>query len=318
MVSLMHPARGLLLMAILLPSCSRGVPTGASAWPSPGARVPTLTTVFLCCGSNQVQWKTQRQIQGSAIYSDGSRKDITPSMKSWTSSNPDVAPISGTGVVTGLKPGNFVVSASYAGREVTWAMYVAQSPFRSPEANEVTGYVREVTSDGSVELWPVEVEVVGGPSDGLKVQTGTLSGHFRVSGLQAPGFELVLRRRGYTSARVYVSELGRELNINLTTAPGILHDRIEGEVCNPTRTISRSFTAVESGFMRITRSLVQHTTRALYVGSVLIQQDIGNNQDIELEAGVTYELRLTGRCGETLTPRGGIIMLRPPITDDPR
>jgi hypothetical protein len=244
------------------------------------------------------------------MYSDGSTRDITSFMKSWTSSNPEIATISATGVVTGLAPGKFRVSATYWGLEAAWEMHVFQSPYRPPEPNEVTGRVRGANGEGSIEVWPAEVEVVSGPSVGRRVET-IFGGFFRLDGLQSPDFDLMVRRRGYVTTRVHVAELGREMRIDLALAPGIMTDVVEGDVCNPTRTITRTFTPAERGFLRITGSLYQNTSRVLVVGSVVIQNDIPNNQDIELEAGVTYEIRLTGRCGESFITRGGVMMLRP-------
>lgn len=218
-----------------------------------------------------MQINTQRQIEARATYSDGTIKDVTSAVTSWKSSKPSIAPISSTGVVKGLAAGDFEITATYGGLETSWGLYVVESAFRPPAANEVTGFVREMTGLGPIDLWRAEVEVIGGANNGQKAETNT-GALFRMSGLQAPGFDLIVRMRGYSPGRVHVTELGRELSINLWPAPGVISDILEGEVCWPTRRISRQFRPAAPGFLRITGARSQSTTRALYGDGALVNR----------------------------------------------
>jgi len=155
-----------------------------------------------------------------------------------------------------------------------------------------------------------EVEVIGGTANGRVVQTIS-EGLFRINDLRAAGFDLIVRMRGYASARVHVAELGQELTVNLSPAPGVVSDILEGDVCFPTRTISRAFRPAAPGFLRLTAALYSSTARALYADGVLLTERVFNDQDIELNAGVRYELRLTGYCDYNDGPRVLVSFLRP-------
>lgn len=303
----------MLVAGLLLAGCSghgTTAPTQASPAPAPGSGTPSLVRVWLCCGGNQITINTERQIEARATYSDGSIKDVTSAVTSWKSSNPAIAPISSTGVVSGRAPGDFEITGTYGGVEASWGLYVFQSPFRPPAADEVTGFVRELTGLGPIELGRADVEVIGGAANGRVVQTNS-GGLFRINDLRAAGFDLIVRMRGYASARVHVAELGGELTVNLSPAPGVVSDILEGEVCWPTRTISRTFRPAAPGFLRLTGARYQSTTRAFYADGVLLPEYVFDNHDIELNAGVRYELRVTGSCDYNPSTTVRISFLRP-------
>ena len=278
--------------------------------PSPAPPTQGLVRIWLCCGSNQIDVNTQRQIEARATYADGSNTDITGAVTSWTSSNPSIAPISKTGVLTGFAPGATDISVTFAGFRATWDLHVFQSVFRPPALDTLTGYVREQTALGTVEVSDADVEVVGGASNG-RVVRAISGGFFRIEGLQAAGFELVVSRRGYAPGRASVRELGREVEVLLTPSPGVLSDVLQGEVCWPTRTITRTFTPPSAGFLRITGARSQSTSRSLYGDGVLVSSNIFNNQDVELHAGVKYELRATGSCDYDPSTNTALTFLRP-------
>jgi hypothetical protein len=305
----------LLLAVATVAGCSRHTATAPTQTPppspSPTPAPATLTRVWLCCDT--VQFGSQQQIEARAEYSDGSIKVVTSAVTSWRSSNPAMAPISSTGVVSGLAPGDFDITASYGGLDVSLKCSVFQSPYRPPATDEVTGHLSEITAFGPVDLWPAEVEVVGGPANGQKVQT-ILGGIFRISGLHAAGFDLIVRMRGYAPGRAHVDTLGRELNINLGPAAGTISDVLEGGVCLPTRTMSRTFRPQAPAFLRVTAERDGSTVKSLYANGVLVNGRIFLYQDIELSAGVAYELRVTGDCvNDTgpVRPTSRITFLRP-------
>lgn len=282
-------------------------PPVATAPPPP---TQGLVRIWLCCGSNQIDVNTQRQIEARATYADGSIKDITGAVTSWTSSNPSIAPISKTGVLTGVAPGVVDISATIAGFRATWDLHVFQSVYRPPALDTLTGYVRAQTAFGTVEVPDAEVEVVGGTSNGRVVRANS-GGFFRIEGLEAAGFALAVGRRGYAPARASVGELGREVEVLLAPAPGVVSDVLQGEVCWPTRTITRTFTPPTAGFLRITSHRYQSAIRSLYADDVLVNSHVFNNEDVELRAGVKYELRVTGSCDYNPSPTVALTFLRP-------
>jgi hypothetical protein len=302
-----------LLAVATLAACSSHTATAPTQTPpsSPPA-TPALTSVSLCC-SPSVAFNEAKQIQARATYSDGSTKDVTSAVTSWKSSKPAIASISSTGVVSALAPGTFDITASFGGLEGSLSLIIFPSVFEPPAADEVTGYVREITALGPVDLRLAEVEVQGGPATGRKVQT-TSGGIFRIGGLQAAGFDLIVRMRGYATGRTHVDSLGRELNINLGPAAGTISDVLEGGVCLPTRTMSRNFRPQVPGFLRVTAERDGSTLKSLYADGVLVNAHIFTNDDAELRAGVVYELRVTGDCiNDTgqVRPTSRISFLRP-------
>jgi hypothetical protein len=52
------------------------------------------------------------QFTATAMYSDGSTKDVTAS-STWSSSDPTIATVSSTGLVTGVGDGTAAITASY-------------------------------------------------------------------------------------------------------------------------------------------------------------------------------------------------------------
>ncbi len=289
----------LLLTVAALAACSRHTATGPSATPPSS---PSLTRLSLCCTPLGGLLGGQRtQITAKAIYSDESSKDVTSAGTSWRSSNQAIATISSSGMITALASGTFEVSASYGGLEASLRLTIFYSPFQPPAADEVTGYVREITGVGPIDLWPAEVEVIGGAANGRVAQTNT-GGIFRIDGLPAAGFDLIARKRGYAPARVRVDSLGRELDISLGPAPGMISDILEGAVCLPTRTISRTFRPLAPGFLRVTALRDGSVLLSLYANGVAVKPYFSTGEDIELNAGVSYDLRATGSCDSDTGP----------------
>jgi hypothetical protein len=180
-------------------------------------------------------------------------------------------------------------------------LFIGYSPFQPPAADEVTGYLREMSGVGPIDLWPAEVEVIGGAANGRVAQTNT-GGIFRLDGLPAAGFDLIARMRGYAPTRVRVDSLGRELNINLGPAPGMISDVLEGAVCLPTRTISRTFRPLAPGFLRVTAVRDGSVLLSLYANGIAVKPFYPLTAEVELNAGVTYDLRATGSCDADTGP----------------
>ena len=311
----------LLLTILPLTACSDNRPTPPTEPSPPPAAPPTnpppaptapLTRVWLCCGSNQVILNSQRQVELWATYADGTNRDVTSEATGWKSSKPNVAPITDKGMLRGLAEGDFEVTASYQGILATWGMYVRWDFYRPPDTREVTGTVREITPFGEMYVWKAEVEVVGGPHNGLKVQTST-GGLFRLTDLQAPGFELIVRDAAYSTKRFRVDRLGIDVSDQtiMTPAPTMVSEVFEGPVCWPTNTIRKTFTPANAGILRITSSAWQSTSRELYEDGTLVQRWMYNNEDYPIRAGANYEFRATGSCDYHPSINVRMTLLRP-------
>ena len=300
----------LLLLSLSAAGCSGQEPTGPTKTPPP-AQGPSLSRVWLCCGANGININEERQVEMRATYADGSIKDVTTAATGWKSSNPEIATISTTGLVKGLAEGNFQVSATYEGMEASWGLYVFV-PTNYVRPDELVGYVQERTINNEVPVPRAELEVIGGPDNGRKFQADS-GGFFRMGGLHAPGFDLIVRAPAYNSKRFHVAALGVDVSSEtlLVPAPDVISDVLEGAVCWPTRTISAMFTPSSNGFLRITSNWWVSTRKALYENGVEIRSFLYTLDDVPLRTGAHYELRVTGSCDYDPSTIVRVTFLRP-------
>lgn len=115
-----------------------GAPTPV---PGPtGSPTPVVTSLSLEGTSNAVPGETQ-QLRAMAQMSDGAARDVS-AQAAWTSSDPAVATVSATGLVTPLKSGSTDVAASYQGHtgrrtllvgSTRWDVHIALSSFTALE-----------------------------------------------------------------------------------------------------------------------------------------------------------------------------------------
>ena len=236
----MRPVLLVLVSSLLTAACS-GPSATAPSTKSASSGTPTLSKVWLCCGSNQVLVNSERQIEARATYADGSITDVTTAVTSWKSSNPKIATISSTGVVRGLAAGDFEIGATYAGMEATWGLYVFVPVFGPAGPDEVVGYVQELTVNGPAYINRAEVEIVGGSSDARKVLTNS-GGFFRLGGLQSAGFDLIVREAAYSTKRFRVSQLGVDVSSETVMTPGPTMVSLCGKsVCIAATSVSTPF-----------------------------------------------------------------------------
>jgi trimeric autotransporter adhesin len=80
----------------------------------PPPTAPTLQGLTILADSDMKLLGSQ-QLRVNARYSDGSTSDVTSAV-TWTSSNPLVGPVSGSGLLQGLAIGETTVGASYQGQ----------------------------------------------------------------------------------------------------------------------------------------------------------------------------------------------------------
>jgi len=93
--------------------------------PLPAPLPPTVQTVTISGGST-VPMGQSMQLRATGHMSDGTDRDVTSSAQ-WSTSNPSVASVSQSGVVTGTSPGSDVVTAQFNGASASQPVQV--TPF---------------------------------------------------------------------------------------------------------------------------------------------------------------------------------------------
>ena len=78
------------------------------------APVKSLTHILVDPGNATIGKGKTLQLKATAVYSDGTVLDVTASA-AWTTSQATVAPVSSSGIVTGMSAGNAQISATYQG-----------------------------------------------------------------------------------------------------------------------------------------------------------------------------------------------------------
>ncbi|MBT1070849.1 DUF4082 domain-containing protein [Pelotalea chapellei] len=87
---------------------------GSSFTGAPQAAEPVLTAIKVVPDRQRIAVGTSQQFSVTATYSDGSTKDVSDQV-SWNSSEPGIATVTSTGLVTAHAPGISIVSATLNG-----------------------------------------------------------------------------------------------------------------------------------------------------------------------------------------------------------
>src|SRR5207237_1344949 len=108
---------------ILLMGCGGGGNSGSSNPPSPAA---TLTSLQVTPASQSLAPGAGQQFTATGHYSDGTSKDITSSAQ-WSSSDSNVASVSGTGMATAVAFGVVTVTAQSGSLQATATVNVSSA-----------------------------------------------------------------------------------------------------------------------------------------------------------------------------------------------
>lgn len=102
------------LSATLLAGCGGGGDQGRA--PILGVPAADLISVAVTPAAPSVAIGATQQFTATAVYSDGSARDVTGNA-AWSSATPAVATVNaGTGIAAGVNPGSSVVSAAFQGK----------------------------------------------------------------------------------------------------------------------------------------------------------------------------------------------------------
>jgi len=162
-----------------LVSCGKQTPTGPGGAASPSVHIiapPALTFPG-----------QTGQLTAEETFPDGAKSDVT-SAAVWRSSNPSVAFVSSTGLVTLVAAGVTTITATIPSGQIgTLSLAVAPA--------NIAG---RVTEAGGIDLPGVQVTIIGGPRDGQVTTTNEYGdyGFGAVTGVQ----QVKATKDGYTTA----------------------------------------------------------------------------------------------------------------------
>jgi hypothetical protein len=138
------------------------------------------------------------QMVATARMSDGSSQTVTSSA-SWETTNPAIATISTSGLLTVLANGSVDVRAMYQGVLGSLTVPVTRAP--DPNARyTLSGIAREVSPESRI-LGDVRITITEGPDTGTAV-TSDAGGQFRFASVAGSRLSLEASRAGYQAWRM--------------------------------------------------------------------------------------------------------------------
>lgn len=203
--------------------------TGTPA-PAPSSTVPlavTLASVVVSGIDGTLTPGDVAQLRADAVYSDGSRRDVT-AQSTWNSSNPQVAVVSAAGQLTSGQSGDADVTATY--QQVNGRATVAvRARIASVPSYVVSGVVHENWPHTDVLLGDARIEAVGGSLDGQSFTTRA-DGRFALPAVTSAGFVLYFKRPGYDDVRMSIADLPRDQMLEVAMPPKFVlqHGSIAG------------------------------------------------------------------------------------------
>jgi hypothetical protein len=165
-------------------ACGSNSPTTLSPTPSSA----TLTGLTVTAASQNA---TVFQLIATARFSDSTTKDVT-SVAQWASSNPALATVAPTGMVTVLGTGGVDLTATY--QTVTGSLHLAVVFTPRPTVT-LSGVVREVAPTEH-PVAGVRVDIVAGPDTGKFVLSDP-RGNYQFTGLSQGNISLTATMSGY-------------------------------------------------------------------------------------------------------------------------
>jgi hypothetical protein len=288
----------------LTPACGGNSPAPSAPGPAPTptpTTAPSIVQVYVGYGAQVTAVGISRQMYAYAKFSDGSQAEVTD-RATWQSSNPIVATISPSGVLTTLQEGDVEVRAAFQGLEGAWVIMVRRSSRTGPPApDEVIGKIHEIAPMEDVKVAYARVEISGGDQNGRSVVADS-DGSFRIDGIHGAGFDLLISESGYRDGRYRIAQLPRDASssIALEPQPWLVSETFGGSLCADTPPSAKStkstfFTPRGGGLFRMTSYRI-----ALFEPDLIVLVANGVSTpvffqtDYSLQPGVTYELRVSG------------------------
>jgi len=151
------------------------------------------------------------QLTATGRFVDGSSRDVTSSA-TWISSDPTLATVSSTGLVTAVGNGPVEVRATYQGVTGVLTLQVG----RPIQRFGVSGIVREV-GEASGGLGGVRLEIMRGPGAGT-VATSDASGSYRLAGVMGM-VDITASKPGYIDWRLQNLTVDHDMQMDVGIYP---------------------------------------------------------------------------------------------------
>jgi hypothetical protein len=188
---------------------------------------PSVTEVTISGLPPALKVGQTAQLTASVTLSDGAKKDTTSGV-TWQSTEPTVATVSSTGLLTTTGAGEALLTATLQGVKGTAKLLVSKL---APPLTlyEISGVVHESAPTENVLLPDTVVQVVGGQLDGQQVSTNA-SGAFTLPPVTEAGFSLRVKKAGYETLQVPIDSLPHHLthSIGLLPLPQQVDERWSG------------------------------------------------------------------------------------------
>ena len=200
-------AAGVGLAVLVACSADKGTSPTAPA-PAPGVAVSSVTI------SNTTKTSSTFQLSATARMSDGSTRDVTTSAL-WQTSNPALATISSSGVLTAVGSGEVEARATY--QSVMGTLKLVVTAPSAANMFTLTGVVREAAPAAKV-VSGVRVAITVGADTGMSIVTDA-SGQFRFNALSAGAIAMEATRDGYELWRVANLDMDQDRVLDVTLYP---------------------------------------------------------------------------------------------------
>ena len=204
----------LVLLAVTLTACSTPTPTVPTASIAP---LPTVVKITIAGLPASVTYQQSVQLTAMVTFADGAQKQTLAG--AWQSSDPTVASVSPTGLLTLVGFGDADVTVTFENLRASAHVAVSKPIVRY----DISGVVHESAPTESVLLpgATVGIHFVGCPSCPHDNQTTTTdgSGRFTLPGIDVPGFALVVVKPGYEAVSYPVGQLPRDQHPDIGLTP---------------------------------------------------------------------------------------------------
>ena len=148
-----------------------GISVESTAPPDP----TSLTSIEVTPETASIVIDSTQQFTATGTYSDDSTADLTESV-TWTSSNPDVAIITASGLATGVSKGTVTITAASNGVTDTATLEVTEAPTQPTVDVNISMDTAYRTAGRNVFVWAIATVSVG--IDGATVDGATVEGHW--------------------------------------------------------------------------------------------------------------------------------------------
>jgi hypothetical protein len=202
------------LGVVLLTACAGSETIAPSPTsPTPPAASSTVTGVIV---TSQSTSSTTFQLAATARMSDGASRDVTTASL-WQSSDPSIATITPSGLLTAFAQGEIDVRATYQG--VTGTLRLSLSRMPEPNARyALSGTAHEPKPDARV-LAGVRIQITSGPDAGMSIVTGA-DGAFRFAALSAAApIAMEATKEGYLPWRLSNLTLDKDRVLDVDIFP---------------------------------------------------------------------------------------------------